>query len=196
MSSYFGDNKFKFGVFGINCSGGMTPSIAPERWTAEWKDIVAVAKMADDAGIEFLLPIARWHGYRGETDAEGEPLALHDISFTIQKGQSVGIVGPTGAGKTSVLDAVCFALFGQVVNLADPALRYNLALALLALAIIACLAVVRLTPSAGLRTALGIPLGAAVYYAVASLLRIPEITNIREALVAKFRGELEHAVAR
>ena len=37
---------------------------------------------------------------------EGEPLALHDISFTIQKGQSVGIVGPTGAGKSTLVDVL------------------------------------------------------------------------------------------
>ncbi len=56
----FGNNKFKLGLFGINCSGGCSFSDAPERWTADWKDIVAVAQMADAAGIEFALPIARW----------------------------------------------------------------------------------------------------------------------------------------
>ena len=42
-----------------------------ERWRAEWPDIVAVAEMADRAGFEFILPIARWKGYGGETNVRG-----------------------------------------------------------------------------------------------------------------------------
>jgi len=38
-------------------------------------------------------------GYEG-----GPPLALDRISFTIERGQSVGIVGPTGAGKSTLVD--------------------------------------------------------------------------------------------
>jgi len=59
------------GVFGLNCAGGMTPSRAPDRWRADWKDVVKVAQMADEAGIEFLLPIAKWHGLGGEANMWG-----------------------------------------------------------------------------------------------------------------------------
>jgi ATP-binding cassette, subfamily B, bacterial PglK len=38
-------------------------------------------------------------GYEG-----GPPWALQDITFTIRRGQSVGIVGPTGAGKSTLVD--------------------------------------------------------------------------------------------
>lgn len=34
----------------------------------------------------------------------GGPLALDEVSFTILKGQSIGIVGPTGAGKSTLVD--------------------------------------------------------------------------------------------
>ena len=40
-------------------------------------------------------------GYEG-----GPPLALADVSFTIRRGQSVGIVGPTGAGKSTLVDVL------------------------------------------------------------------------------------------
>jgi ATP-binding cassette, subfamily B, bacterial PglK len=40
-------------------------------------------------------------GYEG-----GPPLALADVSFTIERGQSVGIVGPTGAGKSTLVDVL------------------------------------------------------------------------------------------
>ena len=64
-------NSFKLGVFSANADGGLTLTTVPERWRAKWADIVAVAQMADRAGIEFFLPIARWKGYGGETDARG-----------------------------------------------------------------------------------------------------------------------------
>lgn len=62
MAGYFGANKFKLGLFGLNCSGGCTLSNAPEAWQAHWPDVVKVAQLGDEAGIEFLLPIARWRG--------------------------------------------------------------------------------------------------------------------------------------
>ncbi len=40
-------------------------------------------------------------GYEAEA-----PLALDDVSFTIERGQSVGIVGPTGAGKSTLVDVL------------------------------------------------------------------------------------------
>jgi alkanesulfonate monooxygenase SsuD/methylene tetrahydromethanopterin reductase-like flavin-dependent oxidoreductase (luciferase family) len=64
-------NKFKLGLFGMNCSGGLSLTRAPERWDASWDNNLAAARMADEAGLEFLLPIGRWHGYKGETDTQG-----------------------------------------------------------------------------------------------------------------------------
>jgi ABC-type multidrug transport system fused ATPase/permease subunit len=40
-------------------------------------------------------------GYEG-----GPPYAIENISFTIERGQSVGIVGPTGAGKSTLVDVL------------------------------------------------------------------------------------------
>jgi alkanesulfonate monooxygenase SsuD/methylene tetrahydromethanopterin reductase-like flavin-dependent oxidoreductase (luciferase family) len=66
-----GPNRFKLGLFGMNCSGGLTMTKAPEYWDPSWQNNLAAAQMADQAGLEFLLPIGRWHGYKGETDTEG-----------------------------------------------------------------------------------------------------------------------------
>jgi FMNH2-dependent dimethyl sulfone monooxygenase len=60
-----GPNRFKLGVFSANADGGLTLTKAPERWPATWDGIVACAQMADRAGIEFFLPIARWKGFAG-----------------------------------------------------------------------------------------------------------------------------------
>ena len=68
----YGPNKFKLGLFSQNCSGGLTMTKAPEFWDPSWENNVAASRLADKAGLEFLLPVARWHGYGGDVDAEGE----------------------------------------------------------------------------------------------------------------------------
>ena len=63
-------NKFKLGLFGMNCSGSFATT-APERWRAGWDENLEAARLADEAGLEFVLPIARWIGYGGQTDRQG-----------------------------------------------------------------------------------------------------------------------------
>jgi alkanesulfonate monooxygenase SsuD/methylene tetrahydromethanopterin reductase-like flavin-dependent oxidoreductase (luciferase family) len=64
-----GPNRLKLGVFSANADGGLTLTRVPERWRAEWPDVVEVARMADRAGLEFFLPIARWKGFGGVTNS-------------------------------------------------------------------------------------------------------------------------------
>ena len=66
--------KFLLGTFSTNCSGGMTVSKLPDRWKANWDNNLKLGKMLDQAGMDFMLPIARWVGYGGETDFHGEVL--------------------------------------------------------------------------------------------------------------------------
>jgi alkanesulfonate monooxygenase SsuD/methylene tetrahydromethanopterin reductase-like flavin-dependent oxidoreductase (luciferase family) len=68
QSPLFGPNRLRLGIFAANCSGGLAATTVPERWAATWEDNEAVARMADAAGIEFMLPIARWRGYAGASD--------------------------------------------------------------------------------------------------------------------------------
>src|SRR5579859_6675706 len=69
MNPMHGKNRFKLGVFAANADGGLTLTTAPERWQARWPDIVRVAQIADRAGLEFFLPIARWKGFGGVTNS-------------------------------------------------------------------------------------------------------------------------------
>ncbi len=59
---------FKLGLFGYLHEGGNAITTVPERWSARWDDIAAMARMADRGGLDFLLPIARWKGIPGEVD--------------------------------------------------------------------------------------------------------------------------------
>ena len=71
QSPIMGGNRLKLGLFSPNCSSGMAVTKVPERWDNSWANNIALAKLADEAGLEFLLPIARWIGYGGETDFHG-----------------------------------------------------------------------------------------------------------------------------
>lgn len=61
-----GPNRFKIGVFSANADGGLAITDVAERWRAGWNDIVTAAQIADRAGMEFFLPIARWRGFGGK----------------------------------------------------------------------------------------------------------------------------------
>jgi len=67
-------NALKIGIFGANCSSGRSATAVPERWSASWPNCRRLAGLADDAGIDFMLPIGRWKGYGGVTDFHGSTL--------------------------------------------------------------------------------------------------------------------------
>jgi dimethylsulfone monooxygenase len=67
----YNDNALKLGFFGSNCSSGRYVTTVPERWTASWDDNVRLARLLDEAGLDFFLPIARWKGYGGDADYHG-----------------------------------------------------------------------------------------------------------------------------
>jgi alkanesulfonate monooxygenase SsuD/methylene tetrahydromethanopterin reductase-like flavin-dependent oxidoreductase (luciferase family) len=62
-----GGNKIKLGIFSANADGGLAITTVDERWKARWDDNQTAAQIADRAGLEFMLPIARWKGFGGET---------------------------------------------------------------------------------------------------------------------------------
>jgi FMNH2-dependent dimethyl sulfone monooxygenase len=83
----YNGNALKIGLFGANCSSGRSATKVPERWSASWPDCLALARLADEAGLDFMLPIARWKGYGGDTDFHGR--SLETITW------AVGLLGAT-----------------------------------------------------------------------------------------------------
>jgi len=67
----YNNNKFKLGLFGANCSSGRAINKLPERWRADWDSCSAMARLADETGMDFILPIGRWKGYGGPTNFQG-----------------------------------------------------------------------------------------------------------------------------
>ena len=64
-------NRLRLALFGANCSSGRTYAILPERWQASWENNLKLAQMADDLGLECMVPIARWKGYGGDSNPNG-----------------------------------------------------------------------------------------------------------------------------
>jgi alkanesulfonate monooxygenase SsuD/methylene tetrahydromethanopterin reductase-like flavin-dependent oxidoreductase (luciferase family) len=112
----FGPNRFKLGIFSANCDGGLTLSLAPERWKCEWDDLAAMCRIADEAGIDFILPVAKWRGYQGkaniygrsfETLTHGAALAAITSRIAIFSTVHVPLVTPAfGAKAIATIDHV------------------------------------------------------------------------------------------
>lgn len=68
------EGHFILGTFGTNVSSGVSVTMIPERWNNSWANNLALAKLLDDAGLEFMLPVARWIGHGGKTNFEGNVL--------------------------------------------------------------------------------------------------------------------------
>ena len=60
MNALFNSNKLKLGVFGTNCSSGCTATTAEGTLETTWPKTLEVAQLADQAGMEAMVPIARW----------------------------------------------------------------------------------------------------------------------------------------
>jgi len=70
------DNPLKLGVFCQNLSGGSCITMAEGTLSGNWSEQLEVARAADAAGWEFLIPVGRWRGYGGPSDHHGLSLEV------------------------------------------------------------------------------------------------------------------------
>jgi alkanesulfonate monooxygenase SsuD/methylene tetrahydromethanopterin reductase-like flavin-dependent oxidoreductase (luciferase family) len=97
-TAMYNDNRLKIGLFGANCSSGRAVTTVPERWSGSWRDTLALAKAADAAGLDFMLPIGRWKGYGGDTDYQGATLeTLTWASGLLAATQNISVFGTVHA---------------------------------------------------------------------------------------------------
>ena len=67
----FNDQKMKLGIFSSNCSGGVIMSDAPTGFRVTWDQQLQIAGTADRLGLEAMVPVGRWTGFRGNTNFNG-----------------------------------------------------------------------------------------------------------------------------
>jgi len=65
------DQPMKLGLFGTNCSYGLIMSHAPSSYETSWEHTKSIAQQADQIGLEVLVPVARWKGFGGSTNFNG-----------------------------------------------------------------------------------------------------------------------------
>lgn len=120
-------HRLKIGLFSSNLSGGLAVTTVPESWSGNWADNLALARLADQSGIDFLLPVARWTGYGGAghyaqsvldpvTWAAGVLAATRDISVfstihtafhhPVAVAKQIATLQEIGAGRAG-LNIVC-----------------------------------------------------------------------------------------
>lgn len=58
---------FQLGLFSPNTESGLAITTVPERWHATWENNLRLATMADDVGLDFILPVARWTDWGPDT---------------------------------------------------------------------------------------------------------------------------------
>jgi dimethylsulfone monooxygenase len=106
----------KLGVFSFNASGGLNPSTQPRRYHVGWEHTSAIARRAEEMGFEFVLPVAKWRGYGGETDFYGESyetltwaagIAAQTSRITVGATVHVPVIHPTFVAKAgATVDAI------------------------------------------------------------------------------------------
>lgn len=61
-------HRLKLAVFGVNVSGGCSMTRAPGTIEVSWEESKRIAMMADAAGFDALVPVARWKGMGGDVN--------------------------------------------------------------------------------------------------------------------------------
>jgi alkanesulfonate monooxygenase SsuD/methylene tetrahydromethanopterin reductase-like flavin-dependent oxidoreductase (luciferase family) len=73
----YNQQPLKFGLFALNASGNVffsdDPAI-PTRRESSWQYCLRSAQLADEMGLEAFIPVARWRGFGGDTNWNGDVL--------------------------------------------------------------------------------------------------------------------------
>jgi len=65
---YASPHKLKLGTFATNVSGAGAISTAEGLFETTWPNVRELARMADEGGLEAIVPVARWRGFGGASD--------------------------------------------------------------------------------------------------------------------------------
>src|SRR5581483_1224449 len=111
-------------------------TVVPERWSGSWRDNLRVARQADDAGMDFLLPLGAWRGFPGATGYQQTSFeTLTWASATLAATQRIFVFGtvhvplfhPVVAAKQMVTcDHVGEGRFGLNIVVGSKALEFEM----------------------------------------------------------------------
>ncbi|MCL6592435.1 MAG: LLM class flavin-dependent oxidoreductase [Alicyclobacillus sp.] len=67
----FNDNKLKLGIFGPNCANACAITLAETTFAPTFEKNVEIARLLEASGFECIIPIARWRGFGGPSNFNG-----------------------------------------------------------------------------------------------------------------------------
>jgi dimethylsulfone monooxygenase len=97
----FNANRLKLGVFGANVSNGCAITEAEGRLETTWPNTKRIALLADRAGLEAMVPVARWKGFGGPTNFNGSCFETYTWAAGV-----AGVTAHTAAFSTSHVPTV------------------------------------------------------------------------------------------
>jgi len=97
----FNANRMKLGVFGANVSNGCAITLAEGRLETTWPNTKRIAMLADRAGLEAMVPVARWKGFGGPTNFNGSCFETYTWAAGV-----AGVTEHTGVFSTSHVPTV------------------------------------------------------------------------------------------
>jgi FMNH2-dependent dimethyl sulfone monooxygenase len=118
----YGDQKLKLGLFAYSVSGGMVMmDNSPLR--IEWDEMVSITKKAEALDFELVVPVARWRGYGGDTNYNGENfetftwaagLSAATEKISVMATVHVPLIHPIAAAKmATTVDHISGGRFGM-----------------------------------------------------------------------------------
>jgi dimethylsulfone monooxygenase len=73
----FNDNQLKLGIFGPNVNNSCSMTLAETTFKPNFETNVKIAKMMEAAGYECIVPVARWRGFGGPSNFNGQCLETY-----------------------------------------------------------------------------------------------------------------------
>jgi alkanesulfonate monooxygenase SsuD/methylene tetrahydromethanopterin reductase-like flavin-dependent oxidoreductase (luciferase family) len=138
----FNDNRLKLGVFGAN-GPGVAFTTVPELFKPTWANSSAVARLADQTGIETIVPYARWkalgksdHSRSFETSTWASAVSAQTHQSCVMSTTHVQAYHPVVAAKTAAsvdqisggrfaMNIVCGWLAAEIEMFGQPLLPHE-----------------------------------------------------------------------
>jgi len=79
----FNDNQLKLGIFGPNVNNSCAMTLAETTFKPNFETNVKIAKMMEEAGYECIVPVARWRGFGGPSNFNGQCMETYTWAAAI-----------------------------------------------------------------------------------------------------------------
>lgn len=68
------EQNFEIGSFGLNKWGGLSHTLEPNRYDASWENSEPAVRLAEEAGLDFILPLTHWSRHNSQTPTDSYEL--------------------------------------------------------------------------------------------------------------------------